>query len=223
MSRGFTRIWRPVAVWLVVSGATVLGGAALPGAWVPARDAVGTSRVVDLLVAGCATALAVALGWLWLITTAIVGEVLAGSAPGFANSGALRRMVLVACGTAVVAGTALPAQAGGGDPAELLAGLPLPERAVAPARTAHLPKASAPHVAVAAQRRSSEAARYVVRAGDSLWSIAEAHPGAGDSVEARWRAIWAVNREQVGDDPDLIHPGQVLRLPPRPTTQDGAR
>ena len=51
-----------------------------------------------------------------------------------------------------------------------------------------------------------------VEAGDSLWSIALAHPD-GESVDRRWRAIWRANRDVVGHDPDLILPGQALRLP----------
>jgi nucleoid-associated protein YgaU len=39
----------------------------------------------------------------------------------------------------------------------------------------------------------------------------------------RWRAIWTANRDVVGLDPDLIHPGQALRLPGTHTDEDGAR
>ncbi len=52
--------------------------------------------------------------------------------------------------------------------------------------------------------------------GDSLWSIAARHlgPGASDAEIARaWPAWFAENRDVVGDDPDLILPGQVLRPP----------
>jgi len=73
-----------------------------------------------------------------------------------------------------------------------------------------------------ADRDAPEEERYVVRPGDSLWSIARAHP-AGDDVDLRWRAIWAANRDVVGADPDLIHPGQALRLPGTDTDEDGAR
>jgi resuscitation-promoting factor RpfA len=48
---------------------------------------------------------------------------------------------------------------------------------------------------------------YTVRPGDWLSRIAPAH-GISD-----WRRLWAVNRDRVAD-PDLIFPGQVLRLPP---------
>jgi Tfp pilus assembly protein FimV len=58
---------------------------------------------------------------------------------------------------------------------------------------------------------------YVVRPGDCLWSIAARRLGPDPdptATDAGWRAIYAVNRAAVGDDPGLIHPGLVLRLPP---------
>jgi len=50
---------------------------------------------------------------------------------------------------------------------------------------------------------------YVVCKDDSLSSIAEAELGARE----RWRELHALNRDVV-DDPDSLHAGQVLRLPP---------
>ena len=58
---------------------------------------------------------------------------------------------------------------------------------------------------------------YVVRSGDCLWRIAARHLGAGATnaaIDAAWRAIYAVNRAAIGDDPNLIHPGLTLTLPP---------
>ena len=85
--------------------------------------------------------------------------------------------------------------------------------AVAPPRRvtvpAHVPAAIAP------ERREPSGA-VIVRTGDSLWSIAAAHlppsSGAADIVTA-WHAWWQVNRQVIGSDPDLIHPGQRLRPP----------
>ena len=62
-----------------------------------------------------------------------------------------------------------------------------------------------------------------VRTGDSLWSIAANHlrattdgPGVTDEeIDSAWRAWYFVNAQVVGDDPDLIQPGQLL-LPPNP-------
>jgi hypothetical protein len=60
--------------------------------------------------------------------------------------------------------------------------------------------------------------RVEVRPGDTLWAIAVrslpagADPGA---VARRCRHIHQTNRAVIGDDPDLIRPGQRLRVPGR--------
>lgn len=48
-----------------------------------------------------------------------------------------------------------------------------------------------------------------VRTGDSLSRIAQRDLGAA----ASWPQIYDLNRETIGSDADLIHPGQVLQLP----------
>jgi nucleoid-associated protein YgaU len=52
---------------------------------------------------------------------------------------------------------------------------------------------------------------YTVKSGDSLSKIAKQAYGDG----SKWRAIFDANRDQL-EDPDLIHPGQVLKLPAQP-------
>jgi nucleoid-associated protein YgaU len=49
---------------------------------------------------------------------------------------------------------------------------------------------------------------YTVQPGDTLSHIAQKHYGKA----SHWHAIFAANRDQI-DNPDLIHPGQVLKLP----------
>jgi nucleoid-associated protein YgaU len=49
---------------------------------------------------------------------------------------------------------------------------------------------------------------YVVAKGDSLSKIAKRF--YGDAQD--WRRIYDANRDQI-QDPDLIHPGQELRIP----------
>lgn len=63
---------------------------------------------------------------------------------------------------------------------------------------------------------NSDAGRtHVVAAGDTLWDIAARHLGDG----ARWPEIYAANRDVI-TDPNLIHPGQELRIPtPAPDVQ----
>lgn len=56
----------------------------------------------------------------------------------------------------------------------------------------------------------------VVRAGDSLWSIAARHLGADASdaeIAAAWPRWYASNTDVIGADPSLILPGQALRVP----------
>lgn len=61
-----------------------------------------------------------------------------------------------------------------------------------------------------------EARSVVVTRGDTLWAIAARHlgPQATDQdVAAHWPRWYAANRAVIGDDPDLILPGQVLTAP----------
>ena len=49
---------------------------------------------------------------------------------------------------------------------------------------------------------------YTVQSGDTLSEIAQRQLGRASA----WQSIFDANRDQL-DDPDLIRPGQVLRLP----------
>jgi nucleoid-associated protein YgaU len=57
-----------------------------------------------------------------------------------------------------------------------------------------------------------------VRAGDSLWSLSAAELGAYASdvdIAVEWPRLYQANRAVIGENPDVLFPGQVLRLPPR--------
>jgi len=54
----------------------------------------------------------------------------------------------------------------------------------------------------------SESEMYVVESGDTLWAIATATYGDGN----RYPEIFEANKPML-TDPDLIFPGQVLRIP----------
>ena len=55
---------------------------------------------------------------------------------------------------------------------------------------------------------SAAAQTYTVVAGDSLSKIAKRHYGDAN----KWPRIYEANRDQI-KNPDLIHPGQQLKIP----------
>ena len=54
-------------------------------------------------------------------------------------------------------------------------------------------------------------AEHTVAAGDSMSAIAQQYYGSG--VKEKWMAIYEANKDVMGDNPTLIHPGQVLKIP----------
>ena len=142
------------------------------------------------------------VAWGWLQGLAAVVEAWRGVDRIGTRPGAVRRVVLAACGVAVVSVLAVrPAQAAPGhaDGPDVLTGLPLPSGPSAPAH------------ATGPRRRGPQP-------GDSLWSLAAARPAA-TCERGRHRRPLATdlprNRGVIGADPDLIRPGQLLRrLPP---------
>jgi hypothetical protein len=211
---------RCLLTWLVASAAA--GGAAawaLPDLAPPPAVGQGSGPTPSFdawLPSLCAGVTALCAGWGWLVTTVVVLEAL-GRRPRAASAGVpawARRVLLGACGVAVL-GSAAPAPAapapGDGEGREwpaVLDGLPLPDRAEG-RDVSSLPE---PH------------RRHRVRPGDSLWSVAEATlratgaPAAAADVAAYWPRIYALNRDLVGADPNLIRPGQLLRLADPTTT-----
>lgn len=64
--------------------------------------------------------------------------------------------------------------------------------------------------------RTDAPATVTVRPGDSLWAITAGllGPGASDAdVAAAWPRLYEANRDVLGPDPDLVHPGVVLTVP----------
>lgn len=221
MSRGNQgSVGRCSGVWLLVTAGLLATLVTLTGATASlASSAVWHGSFDDLLVAVASAAVLTCAVWSWLVTTATVVDLLRGRAPTTVPRGLTRRLVLAACGAAVVAGVSSPAMAGSGAGDPSLAGLPMPDRAVATAPRA--PVADAPatrpaprpaprHAAAVVSRRP---AAITVRTGDSLWSIAADRlgPGAAASdIDAAWRELYAANRDAIGADPDLIRPGLDL-------------
>lgn len=212
---------RCFAVWLGVTGATALAAVALLPvelSWSGSFDEL-LVRLASWALLGCAT-------WFWAVTTAVIGAAFASASPAARMRGIpapVRRLVLAACGLALSSGAVAPALATPG-PVRLghedhsgrvvLTGLPFPDRATADAlRVLHRSASAAP----ATQRVPARDGQVVVRAGDSLWSIAAARLPADATdaeIAAAWHRLYHLNRAAIGDDPDLLTPGQHLVLPP---------
>jgi nucleoid-associated protein YgaU len=77
-------------------------------------------------------------------------------------------------------------------------------------KSSSTPKADFSDVSGGSSTRPADSARtYTVVAGDSLSRIAKREFGDAN----KWHAIYEANRDTI-KNPDLIHPGQVLNLPP---------
>lgn len=100
----------------------------------------------------------------------------------------------------------------------------------APGPLPSLDRPAAPSARHRSPPRRNLPRRVVVRAGDSLWTLAERSLGPRPSdaaVAVTWRRWYAANRTVIGPDPDLILPGQVLSPPagnraarPRPSVEE---
>jgi nucleoid-associated protein YgaU len=80
------------------------------------------------------------------------------------------------------------------------AGVPAGTRPTGPNVPAAQPPAAAP---------AADGGTYTVKSGDNLSKIAKKHLGDAN----RWQEIYQANKAVIGDNPDLIKPGQQLRIP----------
>jgi hypothetical protein len=161
----------------------------------------------DLLVSGASWALALGGVWTAVIVAAALLEVASsGHLALTAHTGCpapVRRALLAGLGIvlasagAVVAGPSSAAPAALGQPGHGQLGLPVPARPIDSPR------------AVPRQR-------VEVRPGDSLWRISRQQLRGTFSEEDIVRQVahtYRTNRTVIGADPDLIRPGQELRIP----------
>ncbi|HET6165736.1 MAG TPA: LysM domain-containing protein [Marmoricola sp.] len=161
-----------------------------------------------LLVRGALCALGLAALWGVVVLGTTAAEALSSGRIQLASRigcPSAFRVWLVGAFAALFAGIA-PAHAGdtgsgAGTPGATLAaaldGLPLPDRVVG--------------------TPSRPSTTYVVRPGDSLWSVARRTlpPGASDAdLAAEVQRLYLANRSVIGPDPDLLRPGQRLRTAP---------
>lgn len=208
---------RAAGVWCVVSaGVVAIAAVTLPAL---SPSTLRGPGFADQVVAGCAAATLVATFWLWVLATDVAVGVLRGG-HAVRRAGRVRMLLLAACGVAVIASVAGPATADDRGPVAPLdlSGLPLPDRATG---------GPGDHLGDRADHRADRPSRgdqVRVRPGDSLWSIAESRLGPRATVPeiaTLWRRIHARNVTVIGPDPDLIHPGQLLELPPTKSDRGG--
>jgi LysM repeat protein len=212
----------------LASGVTTVSGALLVDLQHQV-DAVHDAQ--GAIVALCTAALLVAVTWVGLAGLTVVAEAWRW-VPGTdgprsrAVPAVVRRAVLACCGIALIGTTSLatslaPARAEV-DAFARIDGLPLPTRtsdAVTSGRhwpaPAHAPADDTP--ALPGATSSDPAVRHTVTAGESLWDIAgELHPAGAtpDEIARTANLLWRSNQSVIGANPDLILPGQVLKLPP---------
>lgn len=68
------------------------------------------------------------------------------------------------------------------------------------------------------QPNHKEPTHHTVIPGDSLWTITHQHLGplaSPTTIAGAWPKIYALNKEKIGDNPHIIHPGITLKLPNR--------
>ncbi len=190
-------------------GAAVRGGA------------VAGTPFDEVLVGVCEVAVAGCAAWLWLATAVVTTDAARGRRSRHRGvPRALRRLVLAACGVALVGALGhrpTPATGAGKSPVE---GLPLPDRATTTTYVSQVFARAASRQDRAGTPSRRQPAVVVVGPGDTLWTIARADlPADADdgAVAVRVREIHQANRAVIGTDPDLIRPDQRLRMP-RPTT-----
>lgn len=190
----------------------------------------------DLLVVATATLAAWALAaWLGVTVALSAGTRVAGPV-GRACERALRRTAPVAVRRAVALALGIGVVIGGGGPASAASQVPAPAvvtsastltgtdlsagvstapgsspRPVSPTGDV-VPPSSGP----ALDWPVTSSQDVVVRPGDTLWALAASRlpPGTTASdVAMAWPGWWSANRVVIGDDPDLLHPGQHLHAP----------
>jgi hypothetical protein len=145
----------------------------------------------------------------------LVAGSIAVSTAGAAAASPVHRPPVTSSATATLPGPGArlpdPGWSGALPPAALPSPAWTPSRPAAPAR----PQADV-RVVAAPALRDHGSPPVVVRRGDTLWSIAARHlgPDATDAeIAEQWPRWWQANRGRIGDDPDLLLPGQVLVAP----------
>lgn len=204
----------------------------------PLRIGEGSSTSEMLGLAAAGTGLAICIWWATSLILALAAELLrrtgrlrSARATAALTPPFMRRLAAVLLGVSLVAGAPAHATA----PVQQETTVSAPARAdigLAPAwavqadntavdpgwRPTPVPVSGS--LLVRPPQRSPDAAasthRLTVSPGDSLWTLSAEHLGplATDAeIAAFWPELYSVNRHIIGENPELLQPGQLLQLP----------
>jgi nucleoid-associated protein YgaU len=195
--------------WALTVSSAVVVALLAPDCGALAADLSGPS-FPDAALAAASLALLGIASWS-LLTVAAVTAGVSSRLVTAATPAALRTALLVGAAGALSIAPAHAEQRGAPPSApHSVSGLALPDRPEAES----VQRSSAPSPGAA----DPPAETVRVRPGDTLWAIARRSLPAGASVAAVADAATAwhrANRGVIGDDPDLIVPGQLLEPPHR--------
>lgn len=232
--------WRASA-WGGFGGLVALGAAAALGrqaaAWWPATDGSGAGTAV---LAAMLVLAAVLLGWVatvllvagWQVRPAgrpagprgssstavrVATSLLVCLASGAGTAGAAPAVVTTAVddggpGSCPTAAGRAPDEVSAPAPVDV----PLPGWTPAAADPPSRPQGEIDLVGGRDDARWELPTHVVVRRGDTLWDLAARHLGPGATsadVAQEWPRWYTANLGVIGPDPDLILPGQQLRVP----------
>lgn len=218
-----------VALRLTATGDLAAPPLSSPGGWVDwvdAREPVAAAVALARLVAELTIWYVLAVSALHVVAAALrlTGAHRLADALSLP---AVARLVRAGLGVGVAAASSLTAADGPPAGSAVMAPAPAATAVLAPSTgTAVMrPLPAEPGPPPAPLPAAAAPTTWTVEPGDSLWSIAEEvladawhRPVADRDVDPYWRALVERNRARLVDpaDPDLIHPGQVLELPPLP-------
>ncbi len=227
------------AVTLLLACFLTAAGSRLAHGWQESLTRRQATSYEDLLGIAAALAGVGVLGW-WIvsllgaITAAVLersGRTRAAAAAGKLSPAFMRRLALAALGIQLVTAPLANASVPSGLPgtvgtAHAAAAADWSERSddgsagIDPRWRPPAP-ASVPGPLTARQLRAdapaADSSTVTVLAGDTLWGLAAASLGplATDvEIAMAWPRLYQSNKAVIGDNPDLLYPGQILRIPP---------
>jgi nucleoid-associated protein YgaU len=202
-----------LTAWVVALAASAAWLWSGVGAW-PVTPEAQVISIVRAVAASLAT-------WLLVVTVlAVAARLLRIRWLGAVAPAGVRRLVASALAGAVLLSPGVAAASAGGGASAPPPGVEVPvlDRVESAAATATTTGAATPATVTPPSLEAPEV--HLVEPGDSLWHIAAGelavrlgHEPSDAEVIPYWRRLIDANRHVVGENPDLIRPGQQIDLP----------